>query len=52
MTPTLKKLTKKYWDGATQFSIAQEMKKEKICRYDMDCYRILLTCVQKMYRDK
>ena len=44
---------KKYWQAngkPTAYAIAQEMKKAGICKYDMDCYRVLLKGVEKQFR--
>lgn len=48
----------KYWNGRdhkwkrfTAFRVAQQMKKAGVCKHDMDCYRLLLKGVTKLYRD-
>lgn len=57
MNDNLEKHTKEYWEGIdtkgnkhSAYSTVQKMKKDNICKYDMDCYRKLLTCATKMYR--
>ena len=54
----IKYYSKKYWtsrDGngvrLSAYSIAQDMKKAEICKHDMDCYRLLLKGVERVYRD-
>ena len=49
---------KKYWTGRdadnihyTAYSVAQDMKRAGICKYDMDCYRLLLKGIERKYRD-
>lgn len=48
---------KKYWTlrddnniPYSTYAIAQQMKKAGICKYDMDCYRVLLKAVERQYR--
>lgn len=55
----INQFAKKYWSGVTvtkdkvtAYRIAQEMKNEGLCKYDMDCYRKLLSGVERLYRDK